>query len=112
MLLGMSEGARMNVNYNGILIAVLIARGYNQRMYGRAGISPAAADGGPPCMGGVSKIPADQPYVATAQPADLTQWWGQFNDPILNELVEEAVKNNLDLKLPRQSCVRPVPYAA
>ena len=48
---------------------------------------------------GVAETPTGQPSVATAQPADLTQWWRQFNDPILITLVEEAVKTNLDLRL-------------
>ena len=54
---------------------------------------------GPFSWTGVSAIPTDQPSVATAQTADLTQWWRQFDDPILNELVEEAVKTNLDLQI-------------
>jgi NodT family efflux transporter outer membrane factor (OMF) lipoprotein len=37
--------------------------------------------------------------MATAQPAELTQWWRQFNDPTLTALVEGAVKTNLDLRL-------------
>ena len=48
---------------------------------------------------GVSTIPTDQPSVATDQPADLTDWWKQFNDPILNELVEEAIRTNFDLQI-------------
>ena len=48
---------------------------------------------------GVAETPTGQPSVATAQPADLTQWWRQFNDPTLTALVEEAVKMNLDLRL-------------
>jgi len=48
---------------------------------------------------GVPKTPTDQPSVATAQPAELTQWWHQFDDPALTALVEEAVKTNLDLQL-------------
>ena len=48
---------------------------------------------------GVAKPLAGQVSMATAQPAELTQWWKQFNDPTLSALVEEAVKVNLDLKL-------------
>ena len=44
-------------------------------------------------------MPTGQPSVATAQPADLTQWWQQFNDPTLTALVKEAVKTNLDLRI-------------
>jgi multidrug efflux system outer membrane protein len=29
--------------------------------------------------------------------ADLSRWWTEFNDPILNSLVDRAVKANLDL---------------
>ncbi|MGD0886395.1 MAG: efflux transporter outer membrane subunit [Thermodesulfovibrionales bacterium] len=53
----------------------------------------------PPEWVGVTKAAPSQPSVATAQPADLTQWWRQFNDPTLNELVEEAMKANLDLQV-------------
>lgn len=28
-----------------------------------------------------------------------TTWWHQFNDPVLNQLIEEALKQNLDLKI-------------
>ena len=36
----------------------------------------------------------------TTQPAgDLSHWWDQFNDPQLDELVDKAVRNNLDLQL-------------
>jgi NodT family efflux transporter outer membrane factor (OMF) lipoprotein len=29
---------------------------------------------------------------------DLTRWWAAFNDPLLNSLVERAVRSNLDLR--------------
>jgi multidrug efflux system outer membrane protein len=32
-------------------------------------------------------------------PAPLTDWWTEFNDPLLNGLVERAVKSNLDIRL-------------
>jgi len=48
---------------------------------------------------GVGQTTPGQLSVATAQPAELTQWWRQFNDPMLTSLVEEAVKTNLDLQL-------------
>ena len=28
-----------------------------------------------------------------------TTWWHQFNDPVLNQLIDEALKQNLDLKI-------------
>lgn len=33
------------------------------------------------------------------QAAKLAHWWREFNDPILNSLVERAVRSNLDLRL-------------
>lgn len=49
---------------------------------------------------GVTRAQApQQPSVATAQPAELTQWWKQFDDPVLTQLVEDALKTNLDLRL-------------
>ena len=48
---------------------------------------------------GVVKTPTEQPSIVTAQPADLTQWWRQFNDPILSKLVEEAIRTNLDVQI-------------
>ena len=32
-----------------------------------------------------------------ARPVDLLHWWTEFNDPILDTLVERAIKANLDL---------------
>ena len=46
---------------------------------------------------GETEMPAGQSSKATSQPADLAQWWQQFDDPILAALVEEALKTNLDL---------------
>ena len=48
---------------------------------------------------GVAEMPAGQPSVVTAQPADLAQWWRQFDDPTLTALVDEALKTNLDLQI-------------
>jgi len=31
------------------------------------------------------------------KPANLAQWWRRFNDPVLNDLVEQAVQGNLDV---------------
>lgn len=31
--------------------------------------------------------------------AELAQWWTAFNDPLLNSLVERAVRSNLDVRL-------------
>jgi NodT family efflux transporter outer membrane factor (OMF) lipoprotein len=48
---------------------------------------------------GVAQAPAGQPSAPTAQPAELTQWWKQFDDPVLTQLVEDALKTNFDLQL-------------
>ena len=34
-----------------------------------------------------------------AKSVELTRWWTKFNDPLLDSLVERAVKSNLDLRL-------------
>ena len=47
---------------------------------------------------GVTEAP-EQPSIATAQPAELIGWWKQFDDPMLTQLVEDALKTNLDLQL-------------
>lgn len=47
---------------------------------------------------GVGEAPKGQPSVATPGAPELTQWWKQFNDPVMTALVEEAVQANLDLK--------------
>ena len=48
---------------------------------------------------GVTETAARHPSVPTAQPAELTQWWKRFDDPVLTQLVEDALKTNLDLQL-------------
>ncbi|MBF0520707.1 MAG: efflux transporter outer membrane subunit [Nitrospirae bacterium] len=52
----------------------------------------------PPEWAGASKTVSEQPF-STATAPDLTKWWRQFNDPVLNELVEEAIKTNFDLQI-------------
>ena len=46
------------------------------------------------------QVPADYQYTPTelVMPEPDDQWWRVFNDPELNQLVEEVLKNNLDLK--------------
>lgn len=34
-----------------------------------------------------------------AGPADVARWWVRFDDPVLNELVDAAVRGNLDLRV-------------
>ena len=46
------------------------------------------------------EIPAGYQYASTesVMPEPDDQWWRVFNDPEMNQLVEEALKNNLDIK--------------
>jgi multidrug efflux system outer membrane protein len=37
--------------------------------------------------------------VADARDTVNLQWWEQLNDPVLNNLIEQAMQNNLDLKI-------------
>jgi NodT family efflux transporter outer membrane factor (OMF) lipoprotein len=84
-------------------VAILIVAGLAAVIIGGCMVGPKyhppQPTVGPSAWAGVSTIPTDQPSVATAQPADLTKWWKQFNDPILNELVEEAIRTNFDLQI-------------
>jgi multidrug efflux system outer membrane protein len=48
---------------------------------------------------GETEIPAGQLSKAIPQPADLVQWWRQFNDSTLTGLIEEALGANLDLRI-------------
>ncbi|MEJ2688500.1 MAG: efflux transporter outer membrane subunit [Deltaproteobacteria bacterium] len=34
----------------------------------------------------------------TASPLELSQWWANFNDPVLSDLIDRAVAGNLDLQ--------------
>jgi multidrug efflux system outer membrane protein len=47
------------------------------------------------------QVPAGYQYTPTelAIPEPVDQWWIIFNDPALNQLVEEVLKNNLDLRI-------------
>jgi NodT family efflux transporter outer membrane factor (OMF) lipoprotein len=38
-------------------------------------------------------------YGIDSQPAELARWWTEFNDPLLNSLVERAAQSNLDLQV-------------
>jgi NodT family efflux transporter outer membrane factor (OMF) lipoprotein len=60
--------------------------------------SPPRSDA-PSGWAGVAEVSAVQTSVPTAGPAELTQWWNQFDDPMLTQLVEDALKANLDVKL-------------
>ncbi|OUJ08456.1 efflux transporter outer membrane subunit [Gluconobacter sp. DsW_058] len=59
------------------------------------------------------KVPdsfVEQPQSVTAAEiarteADMKDWWAQFHDPMLNELVEQAIKGNYDLQIASQHIV-------
>ncbi len=93
----------MHINKQRYSVAILIAAGLGVLMISGCMVGPEYHPPQPvvvpPAWEGISKILSHQPYVTTSQPADLTRWWRQFNDPVLNELVDEAVKANLDLKI-------------
>ena len=48
-------------------------------------------------------VPADwqeaQQKGVDERSAELARWWSTFDDPLLNSLVERAVRSNLDLRL-------------
>jgi len=52
----------------------------------------------PPAWVGVEKTPSEPSMTTTAQP-EPTQWWRQFDDPILTSLVDDALNVNLDLRI-------------
>jgi NodT family efflux transporter outer membrane factor (OMF) lipoprotein len=47
---------------------------------------------------GMTMAAPGQSSVATSEAARLSEWWGVFNDPKLTQLVNEALKANLDLR--------------
>ena len=49
-------------------------------------------------VGGRKDAPLSQPAVAPVDEAQVASWWKQFNDPMLDSLVDRAMAGNLDLK--------------
>jgi len=45
--------------------------------------------------------PSTQPSAASAQPANLVNWWRTFNDPTLDRLVRRAIQSSPDLRSAR-----------
>jgi NodT family efflux transporter outer membrane factor (OMF) lipoprotein len=99
----MSEVVLMNPNEQRRSISVLVAAvGLATMIVSGCMVGPnyhTPQMAAPPAWVGVGQTTTGQLSVTTAQPAELTQWWRQFNDPMLTSLVEEAVKTNLDLQL-------------
>ncbi|TNE38746.1 MAG: efflux transporter outer membrane subunit [Sphingomonadales bacterium] len=42
-------------------------------------------------------VPDNWSVTAAPEPEDLTRWWNKFNDPVLDQLVEQAADANLDI---------------
>ena len=49
-------------------------------------------------IGTKQDAPLSQPAVAPVDEAQVSSWWTQFHDPMLDSLVERAMAGNLDLK--------------
>jgi len=52
----------------------------------------------PPSWPGPASAPADLPSKPVARTFDGRRWWAVFKDPVLDGLVDEAVRQNLDLQ--------------
>lgn len=52
----------------------------------------------PPSWAGAASAPADLPSKPVARAFDGRRWWSVFRDPVLDGLVDEAVRQNLDLQ--------------
>lgn len=52
----------------------------------------------PPEWHGLSPAAAPGETALTAQPAQLAEWWQNFDDPVLSSLVERAIISNPDLR--------------
>lgn len=50
-----------------------------------------------PATGEVLGVPAQWSVPARIEPGQVDRWWGQFQDPILDDLVARAAAGNLDL---------------
>jgi len=52
----------------------------------------------PPSWPGAASVPADVSSKPVARAFDGRRWWAVFKDPVLDGLVDEAVRQNLDLQ--------------
>ncbi|MCD5330191.1 transporter, partial [Chromobacterium piscinae] len=44
------------------------------------------------------KVELPEAQAGAQAPAVDAGWWKRFDDPVLNQLIEEAIKSNLDLQ--------------
>lgn len=52
-------------------------------------------------------VPATQASVVTPdRQADLTRWWSHFHDPVLDSLIDRAIRANLDIRAARSRLVQ------
>jgi NodT family efflux transporter outer membrane factor (OMF) lipoprotein len=69
---------------------------------GLSGLTGGCLSVGPDYEEPVVALPDAWQQKATADlqdgPSNLERWWARFNDPILNELIAKARRNNLDLR--------------
>lgn len=73
------------------LLAVLIL----PALFACAAVGP---DYAPPTMTMPPEIARDIPDPVSAAAPDLANWWTVFDDPVLTELIGQAVSGNLDIK--------------
>lgn len=52
----------------------------------------------PPAFDSLARAPADLPSKPVTTPYDGARWWSVFKDPVLDGLVDEARRQNLDLQ--------------
>src|SRR5687768_9411739 len=52
----------------------------------------------PGAWAGPGPGPATRPSNTTPESADVAAWWTNFNDPLLNSLIDRAIEGNLDLQ--------------
>ena len=65
----------------------------------------------PPAWSGVTNATAAASTRLTTNAVDMAQWWTRFQDPKLTELVNAALRTNLDVKWPKRCCARRAPPA-
>jgi NodT family efflux transporter outer membrane factor (OMF) lipoprotein len=66
---------------------------------GCAAVGPDYTPPAPDAPAGWSRLDAsDKPVARAEAPGDLSQWWNSLNDPLLSELIDEALQDSLDLR--------------
>src|SRR5512139_2849439 len=66
---------------------------------GCAAVGPDYTPPAPDVPAGWSRLDAaDKPMARAEAPSDLSQWWKSLNDPLLSELIDEAMQASLDLR--------------